>query len=99
MDSLAQIPLDRPFLALGKEWPRFHVKRAWLFGSRARKGATARSDWDFLVEFYQPPDFDTFMGLRSRLQESLKGRVDILSRNACTSRFLEAIESDLIDVT
>ena len=84
---------------LRKEWSRFHVRRAWLFGSRATEGATGTSDWDFLVEFRQPPGFDAFMGLRSALEDALSGRVDILSRSACTPRFLSAIEAELIDVT
>jgi predicted nucleotidyltransferase len=39
------------------------------------------------------------MGLKSQLEQGLKARVDLLSRSACTPRFLKAIESDLIDVT
>lgn len=84
---------------LGQEWPRFKVKRAWLFGSRATRQTTSRSDWDFLVEFSQPPTFDTFMGLKATLENRLKGHVDLLSRSACTPRFLEAIRDGLIDVT
>lgn len=82
-----------------EEWSRFQVKRAWLFGSRATRQNASESDWDFLVEFSAPPTFDIFMGLRSSLQLRLEGRVDLLSRSACTPRFLRAIEPDLIDVT
>ena len=99
MDSSSQMSLEAAFPVLRKHWSRFQVRRAWLFGSRATESPTTGSDWDFLVEFSQPPDFDAFMGLKSGLEESLKGRVDILSRSACTPRFLNAIEADLIDVT
>jgi predicted nucleotidyltransferase len=85
--------------ALKKQWSRFHVKRAWLFGSRANGSGTNGSDWDFLVEFSEPPGFDTFMGLKSELEERLNGHVDLLSRTACSPRFLKVIQSDLIDVT
>ena len=92
-DLLQMVPLLR------KQWSRFHVERAWVFGSRATEGATGISDWDFLVEFRQPPGFDAFMGLKSALEEELSGRVDLLSRSACTPRFLTTIEPDLVDVT
>ncbi|MGI8960832.1 MAG: nucleotidyltransferase family protein [Bryobacteraceae bacterium] len=98
-DSSSAILLHQTFPILRQKWSRFRVKRAWLFGSRTTGGAAARSDWDFLVEFAQPPDFDAFMGLKSSLEQELKGHVDLLSRSACTPRFLQAIESDLIDVT
>lgn len=84
---------------LSKEWSRFRVRRAWLFGSRAANLKTTESDWDFLVEFSDPPDFDSFMGLKASLEERLNGHVDLLSRNACNPRFLKAIEPDLVDVT
>lgn len=99
MEPSSQVLLEAAFPVLRKQWSRFQVRRAWLFGSRATKGMTTGSDWDFLVEFSQPPDFDAFMGLKAGLEENLKGRVDILSRSACTPRFLNAIEADLIDVT
>ncbi len=64
-----------------------------------RWAGQATSDWDFLVQFSQPPSFDAFMGLKSALEEGLNARVDLLSRSACRPRFLKAIEDDLIDVT
>jgi predicted nucleotidyltransferase len=101
MNSSPQTLLQAAFPGgLKKEWARFQVKRAWLFGSRAMApGADPNSDWDFLVEFFQPPGFDVFMGLKSQLEQGLKAPVDLLSRSACTPRFLKAIEGDLIDVT
>lgn len=92
-------PLETVFPILRKQWLRFQVKRAWLFGSRAAGEAVHTSDWDFLVEFSQPPSFDAFMGLKSGLEEGLDAHVDLLSRTACQPRFLEAIKDDLIDVT
>lgn len=99
MDSATQASVATVFPGLRKEWARFHVKRAWLFGSRAADGGATASDWDFLVEFSRPPNFDVFMGLKSSLEQTLKGPVDLLSRSACTPRFLKTIENDLIDVT
>ena len=91
--------LEAAFSVLRKQWPRFRVKQAWIFGSRAEGEGQADSDWDFLVQFSQPPSFDAFMGLKSALEEGLKARVDLLSRTACPPRFLKAIEDSLIDVT
>jgi predicted nucleotidyltransferase len=91
--------LETAFPILRKQWSRFQVKQAWLFGSRAAGQGQATSDWDFLVQFSQPPSFDAFMGLKSALEEGLNARVDLLSRSACRPRFLKAIEDDLIDVT
>ena len=85
--------------ALRDEWLRFGVERAWIFGSRARQVNNTGSDWDFLVQFAEPPKFDTFMGLKTRLEALLNGSVDVLSRSACSPRVLSAIENDLIDVT
>lgn len=85
--------------SLSKEWRRYGVVRAWLFGSRSRGKVHQKSDWDFLVEFARPANFDTFMGLKLTLEDKLGGSVDLLSRTACKPKFLAAIRNDLIDVT
>ena len=99
MESRVQILLGEIVPLLRKEWSRFQIKRAWLFGSRAVEGMKSASDWDFLVEFSEPPGFDAFMGLKAGLEKKLNGHVDLLSRTACPPRFFELIENDLIDVT
>lgn len=76
----------------------YGVGRAWIFGSRARGGGGAHSDWDLLVEFERTPTFDDYMGLKLMLEDELGAPVDVLSRRACPPRFLQAIEADLIDV-
>jgi len=81
--------------ALSGEFPRFGVRHIWLFGSRSRGDDSSASDWDVLVEFSGPPSFDAFMGLKCFLEDHLRGRVDLLSRNACSPRFLAAIQGDL----
>ncbi len=99
MEASARNPLRELAPVVRREWARFGVKRAWLFGSRATDRGTPGSDWDFLVEFAEPPGFDAFMGLKLGLERGLDGHVDILSRSACAPRFLRAIERDLVDVT
>lgn len=81
--------------ALKGEFPRFGVSHVWLFGSRSRGDEHSASDWDVLVEFAGQPSFDTFMGFKCFLEDHLGGRVDLLSRNACSPRFLAAIQNDL----
>ena len=80
-------------------WQQFHVRRAWVFGSRAKSSAKLDSDWDFLVEFISKPDFTTFMGLKCSLEDALREPVDLLSLSACKPSFVRRIEKDLVDVT
>jgi predicted nucleotidyltransferase len=99
MVANAQTLLGDKVSVLRQEWSRFRIKRAWLFGSRAAGNARAESDWDFLIEFSKPPDFEVFMGLKTGLEQRLGGRVDLLSLSACKPRLLERIGRDLVDVT
>lgn len=80
-------------------WRRFHVKNAWVFGSRARNVETAGSDWDFLVEFDDRPGFSTFMGLKCALEDALGAKVDVLSLRAAKQTFLKRIQKDLVNVS
>ena len=80
-------------------WKEFHVKNAWLFGSRARNAENAHSDWDFLVEFADKPGFSTFMGLKCALEDALGARVDVLSLRAAKKAFLDRISKDLVNVS
>jgi uncharacterized protein len=84
--------------ALRPLWRDFDVKRAWLFGGRARGEADAGSDWDFLVEFASKPGFTSFMGLKCALEDALGSKVDVLSRSAVKRAFLARIEKELVDV-
>ena len=80
---------------LAEDIRRHGVRQAWVFGSRARGEATPGSDWDLLVEFATPPDFNRFMGLKLLLEDRLGAKVDLLSLTACKPRFLKAIEPEL----
>ncbi len=84
--------------ALRPLWREFDVKRAWLFGGRARGEADAGSDWDFLVEFASKPGFANFMGLKCALEDALGSKVDVLSLSAVQRAFLAGIEKELVDV-
>ena len=84
--------------ALHPLWREFDVKRAWLFGERARGEADAGSDWDLLVEFPSKPGFANFMGLKCAFEDALGSKVDVLSRSAAKTSFLARIEKELVDV-
>ena len=87
------IDLLRPLLG---ELSRLRVRELLLFGSRARGDARPDSDWDFVVEFIEPPAFMQYMSLRELLAARLGGRVDLLSRSACPPRLWRAIEPELL---
>jgi predicted nucleotidyltransferase len=84
--------------ALQPLWREFDVKRAWVFGGRARGEADAGSDWDFLVEFASKPGFANFMGLKCALEDALGSKGDVLSLSAVKRALLARIEKELVDV-
>jgi predicted nucleotidyltransferase len=79
-------------------WREFDVKRAWLFGGRARGEDDAGRDWDFLVGFASKPGFSNFMGLKCALEDALGSKVDVLSLSAVKRASLARIEKELVDV-
>ena len=82
-------------------WPliqKHGVTSLWIFGSHARGDFRPDSDLDLLVDFASPPGFDNFMGLKIDLEDRLGTKVDLLSRSACGSRFLRAIQPELLHV-
>ena len=78
------------------ELARLGVRELLLFGSRARGDARPDSDWDFVVEFVDAPDFDRFMGVKALLEDHLGAPVDLLSRSACPPRLWRGIEPELL---
>ncbi len=86
---------------LRKLWPLIQnhgVTNLWVFGSHARGDSRPDSDLDLLVDFASPPGFDNFMGLKFDLEDRLGTKVDLLSRSACGTRFLNAIKPELLHV-
>lgn len=60
----------------------FHVAELHVFGSVARNEARADSDLDVLVDFLDAPTFARFMDLKFLLEDELKMRVDLVTRDA-----------------
>jgi len=78
---------------------RLGVKSLSLFGSVSRDEATPKSDIDVLVDFSQPLTFDRYMSVKFYLEDLLKRRVDLVSRQSLKPKLRQRVERDLINVT
>lgn len=77
---------------------KYGVKELALFGSYSRNTAVAgKSDVDVMVAFYQPIGL-AFVDLADELEELLKMKVDLVSRNGIKPKYFTVIEPDLIYV-
>lgn len=76
---------------------RYHLKAIGIFGSFNRDDFTEKSDIDILVEFDQPVGIE-FIDLANELEEILKIKVDLVSRNAIKPKYMAEIQKDLIYV-
>ncbi|MHB8846620.1 MAG: nucleotidyltransferase family protein [Nitrospirota bacterium] len=77
---------------------RFGVQRLMLFGSVLHGTAGPESDVDILVDFTGQPDFDRFMDLKFFLEDLLKMKVDLVTRDALRPRMRPAIEQEALNV-
>ena len=57
----------------------YPVKRAALFGSRARGDENGKSDYDYIIEFDQEVTSTQYYDLWDALEEALGTNVDILT--------------------
>jgi len=76
----------------------FGVKNLMLFGSAARDEIRPESDVDVLVDFEHQPDFDRFMDLKFFLEDILKTKVDLVTRESLKPRMRPLIEKEAIRV-
>ena len=72
----------------------FRVKRLAVFGSYARDEQQNDSDVDILVEFNSPVGVE-FIDLGNYLENILKRRVDLVSRNGIKPKYFNQVKSDL----
>lgn len=73
---------------------RFHVNKLGLFGSVTRADFTGNSDIDIIVDFSEPIGIE-FVDLAEYLEEKLKRKVDLVSRNAIKARFFQEIQGEI----
>lgn len=65
-----------------------------IFGSYGRGQQTESSDVDILVDFQRPIGIE-FIDLANELENLLKIKVDLVSKNGVKPKYLEDIEQDL----
>ncbi len=90
-------PIDRVLKQLRSRraaLARYGVRHLSIFGSTARNKPNAR-DIDILVEF-EKPTFDRYMDLKFYLEDLLKKRVDLLTKEAIRPEIRESIEKDAV---
>lgn len=61
---------------------RYQIRELSLFGSQVRGDSTAKSDFDFLVEFQPEAKIDYFdiFDIREKLEEIVKKKVDLVPK-------------------
>ncbi|MBC8154470.1 MAG: nucleotidyltransferase family protein [Bacteroidetes bacterium] len=72
------------------------VKRAYLFGSRARGEATPLSDVDILVELETAVTLFDFVRMQLQLEDLLQVPVDLVSANGLSSFIQPNVDRDKI---
>lgn len=87
---IKQIKEKLPFLK-----QKYNVERLGVFGSIARDEQTDKSDVDMLVEFSSPIGFFDFIRLENFLSETLKQKVDLVTKNTLK----QVIKEDIIKET
>lgn len=80
---------------------KYDVKEAYLFGSAAKSTLKEDSDVDFLVNFANKTDFETYgnnyFDLLYALQDLLKRNVDLVAEETLSNPFLiESINQNKI---
>ena len=74
------------------------VESLALFGSVARREASATSDVDLLVRFTGPATFDRYMDVKLLLEDVLGRRVDLVTEDGLRSEVRPHVARDLLRV-
>lgn len=84
-------------LLLQQYFARIPVKKAFLFGSRARNEASAHSDIDILVELdHAKPIGMQFFTYQADLEELLHKKVDLITTEGISRHIKPYIDKDKI---
>lgn len=77
---------------------KYSVSAIGLFGSIVRNDfSSLKSDVDIIVDFSEPIGIQ-FIELADFLEEKIKQKVDLVSKNGIKPKYLLAIESDIVYV-
>ena len=76
---------------------KYHVMTIGLFGSVVRKDFMAGSDIDIVVDFDRPVGIE-FVDLAIYIENRLRHKVDLVSKNGIKEKYYTAIENEIIYV-
>jgi len=76
---------------------KFYVRTIGLFGSVVRDDFSPSSDIDIIVDFDRPIGIE-FVDLADHLEQRLKKKVDLVSRNGVKDKYFKAIEREIVYV-
>ena len=76
---------------------KFHVHTIGLFGSVVRDDFSPSSDIDIIVDFDRPIGIE-FIDLADYMEQRLKKKVDLVSRNGVKEKYFKAIEREIVYV-
>jgi uncharacterized protein len=76
---------------------KFHVQSIGLFGSIVRDDYSATSDIDIIVDFDRPVGIE-FIDLADYMEQRLKKKVDLVSKNGIKEKYFKAIEKEIVYV-
>lgn len=77
---------------------KYSISSIGLFGSVVRNDFSPKSsDIDIIVDFSKPIGIE-FIDLADYLEQKIKRKIDLVSRNGIKQKYFQAIESDIIYV-
>lgn len=77
---------------------KYSISTIGLFGSIVRNDfSPSTSDIDIIVDFSKPIGIE-FIDLADYLEQQMKRKVDLVSRNGIKPKYYQAIESDIVYV-
>ena len=76
---------------------RYHVRTIGLFGSIVRNDFSSQSDIDIIVDFTRPVGVE-FIDLGDFIENKIKRKVDLVSKNGIREKYYKAIEREIVYV-
>ncbi|MGN6163868.1 MAG: nucleotidyltransferase family protein [Flavisolibacter sp.] len=76
---------------------KYHVRTIGLFGSIVRDDFSSQSDIDIIVDFIKPIGVE-FIDLGDFIENKIKRKVDLVSKNGIREKYYKAIEREIVYV-
>ena len=76
---------------------QYYVETIGLFGSVVRDDFSAASDIDIIVDFNQPIGIE-FIDLADYIEDKLKRKIDLVSKNGIKENYYKVIEPEIVYV-